>query len=54
MRFAKELAITVPKDRLEEVTTLAKQHGPRRPAYWIGLDWKGILDLEAYIQNEKT
>jgi hypothetical protein len=40
-QFAKLLARTVPRERLDEVTDCVERHGPRRPSPWFG--WENFL-----------
>jgi hypothetical protein len=43
-RFAKELARTVPREHLEEVTRIViERFGGRRPSPWFG--WEDFLDI---------
>ena len=51
-RFAKELATTVPRERLNEVIAAVEQWGPRRPPYWQG--WEDALSLAAFMAKEPT
>ena len=47
-RFAKELAVTVPRERLNEVIEVVERWGPRRPPYWQGLE--DALSLAAFTK----
>lgn len=51
-RFAKELATTVPRERLDEVVDAVERWGPRRPPGWCG--WEDALSLEAFMARQST
>jgi hypothetical protein len=50
-RWAKELAITVPREHLDILTDFAEHCGPRRPEGWR--NWETELDLaRSWVSRE--